>query len=148
MTQDQTKSRFGLSVADYPLAEKRPDLVVSARQKDLADLTLDAVEAGAVTLEDFRITPHALRLQAEIAEAAGRPTLAKNFERAAELVEVPQETLLRIYELLRPGRARSKNELLDAARLLREQYGAAVMAGFVEQAAEVYERRGLFTYRF
>lgn len=148
MTQDEIKFRTGLSVADYPLAEKRPDLVVSARQKDLADLTLEAVEAGEVALEDFRITPRALRLQAEIAEAAGRPTLAKNFERAAELVEVPQETLLRTYELLRPGRAKSKSELLDAARLLREQYGAAIMADFVEQAAEVYERRGLFTYRF
>ena len=148
MTQDEIKFRTGLSVADYPLAEKRPDLVVSARQKDLADLTLEAVEAGEVALEDFRITPRALRLQAEIAEAAGRPTLAKNFERAAELVEVPQETLLRTYELLRPGRAKSKSELLDAARLLREQYGAAIMADCVEQAAEVYERRGLFTYRF
>ncbi|TXH33564.1 MAG: glycerol dehydratase [Rhodospirillaceae bacterium] len=148
MTQDETKFRTGLSVADYPLAEKRPDLVVSARQKDLADLTLEAVEAGAVALEDFRITPRALRLQAEIAEAAGRPTLAKNFERAAELVEVPQGTLLQTYELLRPGRAKSKSELLDAARLLRERYGAAIMADFVEQAAEVYERRGLFTYRF
>ena len=148
MTQDATKVCTGLSVEDYPLAEKRPDLVISARQKDLADLTLDAVETGDVTLEDFRITPRALRLQAEIAAAAGRPTLAKNFERAAELVEVPQETLLRTYELLRPGRAKSKNELLDAARLLREQYGAAIMAHFIEQAAEVYERRGLFTYRF
>ena len=148
MTQDATKFRTSLSVGDYPLAEKRPDLVMSARQKDLADLTLDAVEAGEVTLEDFRITPRALRLQAEIAEAAGRPTLAKNFDRAAELVDVPQETLLRTYELLRPGRARSKTELLDAARLLREQYGAPVMAGFIEQAAEVYERRGLVTYRF
>jgi propanediol dehydratase small subunit len=154
MTGDKTKPgeeiklRTGLSVADYPLAEKRPDLVLSARNKRLADLTLEAVERGEVALEDFRITPRALRLQAEIAEAAGRPTLAKNFQRAAELVDVPQETLLRIYELLRPGRAKSKTELLDAAALLRQQYGATIMAGFVEQAAEVYERRGLFTYRF
>ena len=33
-------------------------------------------------------------------------------------------------------------------RQLRETYGATRMAAFVEEAAEVYERRGLFTYRF
>ncbi|MDY0885477.1 diol dehydratase small subunit [Dongia soli] len=148
MIRDDNRMKLGLTIGDYPLAEKRPDLVVSARNKSLADLTLEAVEQGAASLEDFRITPRALRLQAEIAEAAGRPTLGRNFERAAELVDVPQETILQIYELLRPGRAKSKIELLDAARLLREQYGAGTMAGFVEQAAEVYERRGLFTYRF
>lgn len=148
MTEKGDKAKSGLTVSDYPLAEKRPDLVTSARNKALSDLTLGAVESGQATLEDFRITPRALRLQAEIAEAAGRPTLGRNFERAAELVEVPQETILQIYELLRPGRAKSKTELLDAARLLREQYGAGAMARFIEQAAEVYERRGLFTYRF
>jgi propanediol dehydratase small subunit len=135
-------------IEDYPLAEKRPELVRSARGKALQDLTLAAVEAGEVTLEDLRITPQALKDQAVIAEKAGRPTLARNFERAAELVEVPQDALLRIYELLRPGRARDKAELLAAAALLRDTYRADRMAAFVEEAAAIYERRGLFTYRF
>jgi propanediol dehydratase small subunit len=135
-------------IEDYPLAEKRPELVHSARGKALQDLTLAAVEAGEVTLEDLRITPQALKDQAAIAEKAGRPTLARNFERAAELVEVPQEVLLRIYELLRPGRAKDKAELLTAAALLRDTHRAAHMAAFVEEAAAIYERRGLFTYRF
>ena len=137
-----------LTIADYPLAEKRSDLVRTRSGKSLDDLTLDALESNQVALEDLRITPLALRQQAEIAGAAGRPTLARNFERAAELVDVPQDVILRIYELLRPGRAKGKADLLDAARLLREIYKAEQMAAFIEEAADVYERRGLFSKRF
>lgn len=136
------------SIADYPLAENRPDLVKTARGKALGDITLDAVLAGEVTLEDLRITPQALIDQARIATLAGRPTLGRNFERAAELIAVPQDYLLKVYELLRPGRAKSKADLLDAAKVLRETYQAGKMARFVEEAAEIYERRGLFTFRF
>jgi propanediol dehydratase small subunit len=136
------------TVTDYPLAENRPDLVRTARGKALGDLTLDAVMAGEVTLEDLRITPQALLDQARVATLAGRPTLGRNFERAAELIAVPQDYLLRVYELLRPGRAKTKSELLEAAKTLRETYSATKMAAFVEEAAEVYEKRGLFTFRF
>jgi len=38
--------------------------------------------------------------------------------------------------------------LIEAANLLRREYGAAKLANFIEEAADVYERRGLFTYRF
>jgi propanediol dehydratase small subunit len=137
-----------LTTGDYPLAEKRPDLVRTRRGKTLDDLTLDALEAGNVALEDLRITPEALRQQAQIAVAAGRPTLARNFGRAAELVDVPQDVILNIYELLRPGRAKGKADLLEAAQLLRRTYKAERMAAFVEEAAQVYERRGLFAKRF
>ena len=137
-----------LTTNDYPLAEKRPDLVRTRGGKTLGDLTLDALEAGNVALEDLRITPDALRQQAEIALAAGRPTLARNFERAAEMVDVPQDVVLRIYELLRPGRAKGKADLLEAAKLLRDTYKAEQMAVFIEEAAAVYERRGLFSKRF
>ena len=99
-------------------------------------------------MEDLRITPDALIAQAEIARDAGRPTLAENFERAAELVNVPQDVIMQVYELLRPGRARARQQLLDAARMLREEHSALRMAAFVEEAAEVYEARGLFTFRF
>ena len=140
-------ARIG-SVKDYPLAENRPDLVRTASGKALDQLTLDAVLADEVRLEDLRITPQALRDQAQVAELAGRPTLARNFDRAAELVDVPQEVILAIYELLRPGRAKTAAELLAAAATLRTTYGAEKMADFIEEAAKVYERRGLFTYRF
>jgi propanediol dehydratase small subunit len=111
-------------------------------------LTLDAVSSGAVTMEDLRITPRALKDQAEIARAAGRPTLALNFERAAELVDVPQDFIMEVYELLRPGRATSKQALLDAATAMREAHGAEGIARFIEEAAETYEDRGLYTYRY
>lgn len=137
-----------LTVADYPLAEKRPGLVKGRGGKSLDAITLDAVVAGDVTLDDLRITPDALRRQAEISRDAGRATLAANFERAAELTDVPQDVIMAVYELLRPGRAKDKGPLLEAARTLRETYKADRMAAFVEEAAAVYERRGLFTYRF
>jgi propanediol dehydratase small subunit len=137
-----------LTIADYPIAEKRPDLVKGRGGKALDDITLERVVTGEVTLDDLRITPAALRLQGEIARAANRDRLAGNFERAAELVEVPQDFIMEVYELLRPGRARDKGPLLAAAQKLRETYGAVTMARFVEEAAEIYERRGLFTYRF
>ncbi|MCB1486038.1 MAG: glycerol dehydratase, partial [Bauldia sp.] len=80
--------------------------------------------------------------------AANRATLGANFERASELVDVPQDFIMQVYELLRPGRAKDKQPLLDAAKTLRETYGASRMADFVEEAATVYERRGLYTHRF
>ena len=141
-------SEKGLSIADYPLAEKRPDIVRGKRGRGLDEITLEALLEERITLEDLRITEAALRQQAEIARAAGRGTLAANFERGAELVDVPQDTIMRIYELLRPGRAQSQEELIAAARELRDQYGAKSIAAFLEEAAEVYERRGLFKKRF
>ena len=137
-----------LTIADYPLAEKRPEIVRGKRGKGLDEITLDAVLEDRVALEDLRITTRALRQQAEIARAAGRETLAENFERAAELVDVPQDTIMRVYELLRPGRTESKSMLLAAAAELRERHGAGIMAAFVEEAAAIYERRGLFKKRF
>jgi propanediol dehydratase small subunit len=137
-----------LGAADYPLAEKRPELIEGRRGKRLDEITLDKLLAGEVVLEDLRITPAALRMQAEIARAANRPMLAENFERAAELVDVPQDFIMEVYELLRPGRAKDKAPLIAAARKMRDQYKAERMARFVEEAADVYERRGLFTYRF
>jgi propanediol dehydratase small subunit len=137
-----------LTIADYPLAETRPDQIRGKRGKALAEITLDAAIEDRVTMEDLRITPTALQSQAEIARAAGRPTLALNFERAAELVEVPQDVIMSVYELLRPGRARSKQQLRDTARTMRETYQAERIARFIEEASQTYEERGLFTYRF
>ena len=127
-----------LTVADYPLAETRSDRIKGKRGKSLDDITLDSVVAGRVTMEDLRITP----------QAAGRPTLALNFERAAELVGVPQDFIMSSYEMLRPGRAKSRDQLLEVANTFRQVYKAERMAKFIEEAADTYERRGLFTYRF
>ena len=137
-----------LGIEDYPLAEKCPDLVRSASGKSLEHLTVEGVASGEVGLTDLAITPEALRQQAEIARAAGRTTLASNFERAAEMVALPQDLILSVYEKLRPGRAKDKAELLQLAAALRRDHRADKLGAFVEEAADVYERRGLFAFRF
>jgi len=137
-----------LGVGDYPIAEQRPDLVRGGQGKSLDEVTLAAAVSGAIGMDDLRITDRALRQQAEIARAAGRGALADNFERAAEMVNVPQAAIMEVYELLRPGRARDKSVLLDAAERLRRDHSAPALAALVEEAAEVYDRRGLFKFRY
>lgn len=137
-----------ISRDDYPIAEKRPELVRARSGKPLAEITLEAVVAGSVTMADLAIDAEALRRQGEIARAAGRPTLAANFERAADLCAVPQDVVMQAYELLRPGRSSAKDEIIAMAVTLRRDYGAARIAAFMEEAAEVYEKRGLFKARY
>lgn len=140
--------RDRLSAQDYPLAENRPDLVRGQRGKSLDVLNLATLESGDVVMEDLRITAGALEMQAGLARTVNRSKLADNFERAAELVDIPQDYLMVIYELLRPGRARDKVALQNIAEDLRSRFKATLMAEFIEEAAEVYERRGLFTSRY
>lgn len=137
-----------LSIADYPLAETRSADIRGPRGKSLDEITLASVMADDVTIEDLRITPNALSDQAEISRTAGRPTLALNFERTAELVGVPAEFIMQAYEILRPGRATTKQQLLDVANTFLETHKAPRMAAFFTEAAEVYDRRGLFTRRY
>ena len=47
-----------------------------------------------------------------------------------------------------PGRAKSKQDLLAAAKTFRDVHKAERVAAFLEEAAEVYERRGLFQFRY
>ena len=133
---------------DYPLAENHPDKIKGTRGKSLSDLTLDGVINGDIVIEDLRITPQALNDQADVSRSAGRPRLAENFERASELVNVPQDFIMEVYELLRPGRAANKDVLLAAAHIMRATHKASRIASFIEEAAEVYEKRGLFNHRF
>jgi propanediol dehydratase small subunit len=132
----------------HPIGEREPDRVRTASGQPLAALSLEKVMAAKVPAGDLSITAETLRLQAQVARAAGRAPLAENFERAAELVAVPQEFILQVYELLRPGRAADKSALLAAAAKLRRDYGAGKIAAFVEEAAEQYEQRQLFRRRF
>ena len=107
----------------------------------MTDELLDGVRAGDVSMADFRITPDTLQHQADIARAHGNPQLAANFERAAELVEVPDDEVLALYELLRPRRATA--EELESAAAGLEARGAVRNAALVREAAAVYARRGL-----
>ena len=132
----------------YPVGDRQPERVRTRHGRRLADLTLDNLLAGSVTGSDFGITGEALRLQAEIAEQAGRPNLAQNLRRGAEIATVPDDVLLEIYELLRPGRAHSADALRESADDLRRTYGAEETARLIDEAATVYERRDIFRRRF
>lgn len=137
-----------MSDISYPVMDSAADKLTTATGKKLSDLTLENVLADAVTAADFSITREALLLQAEVARLASRRALAENFERASELVGVPNETIFEIYELLRPGRAASADVLKERARHMRSVHGANRIAAFIEEAAAAYERRSLFRRRY
>jgi propanediol dehydratase small subunit len=130
----------GATVRDYPIAQKHPEWIKTKTGKTLDDITLANVLNGNLIAEDLKITPEILRAQGEIATSAGRQTISRNFERAAELTKVPDERVLEMYNALRPYRS-SKAELLAIADELLNQYGATVTSGFVREAAEQYEKR-------
>ena len=125
----------------YPLAKKRPDLVLSASGMRPEDITLEKVTAGQISFDDIKIRPETLEYQAQIAESVGRPHLAANMRRAAEMTRIPDERLLEMYNGLRPYRS-TKQELLDMAGELESKYQARTCAAMVREAAEVYEKRG------
>jgi len=124
----------------YPLSAHMD--VPSKTGKKQSQITLEAVAKGEITPEDIKISRETLLLQGEAARESGRPHLAHNFERAAELVDIPDELLLEIYGKLRPFRA-TKAELLDMASTLLTRYNAPICAKLVTDAAEIYEKRGI-----
>jgi len=131
-----------LSVEDFPLQEKRPELIRSKTGKKMEELTLEALMKGQINFEDFRTDPGILEYQAQIAEAAGRPQLAQNLRRAMELTALPDEEVLSLYNSLRPYRS-SKAQLLGYAEHLEKTYQAIACAKLFREAAEVYEKRGM-----
>jgi propanediol dehydratase small subunit len=130
-----------MTAADYPLAEKSVGKLKTPTGKSYNDVTLEAVMNGSVGSQDVRITPETLEMQAQVAESIGRKNLAANFRRAAELIAVPDQRILEIYNALRPYHA-SKQELLAIADELESKYNAKVAAAHVREAAEVGEARG------
>jgi len=129
---------------DYPLGTQRPDLVSTPGGIPLVDVTLDALRAGRVPVGEMRATAETLRMQADVARAAGRAQLAANLERAAELAAVPDDLLLDVYTALRPGRATSAQLEEWAVRL--EGYGATNTAAFVREAGAAYADRELLAH--
>jgi propanediol dehydratase small subunit len=124
--------------SDYPLGTRRPDLVRTPGGITLTELEL---HADGVESAELRATPETLRLQAEVARAAGRAQLADNLLRAAELAPLPDETILEIYTALRPRRSTAAELEAWAERL--EGWNASATASFVREAAQVYAKRGL-----
>jgi len=126
---------------DYPLGSRRPDLVETPSGLALEEVTLEAAQAGTLVAADVRATAATLGRQAAVARASGRQQLADNLERAAELVDVPDDQLLEIYTALRPGRS-TATELEGWAQRL-DDWNAPRTATFVREAATAYVARGL-----
>lgn len=126
---------------DYPLGEKRPEIIKTPSGKSFDEINLDALLSGKIGAEDLRISPQTLEMQAQIAESVGRDAFAKNLRRSAELIAVPDERILEIYNAIRPYRS-TKQEIIDIAEELENKYNAKINAAFIREAADVYEKRG------
>jgi propanediol dehydratase small subunit len=129
-------------VADYPIGERRPDLVRAPDGTPLDEITLDAALAGDIDGAALGGAPETLARQAAVALAAGSDPLAANFVRASELTALGDETILEIYTALRPRRSTAE-ELGAWADRLEHDHDAPVTAAFVREAAAVYAARGL-----
>ncbi|MCL2527939.1 MAG: diol dehydratase small subunit [Defluviitaleaceae bacterium] len=125
---------------NYPLNTHMD--VPSKTGKKQSEITIEAVANGEITPEDIKISRETLLLQGEAAEKSGRPHLAQNFRRGAELTSIPDELLLEMYGKLRPYRA-TKEELTEMANTLLTKYNAPICAKLVKDAAEIYEKRGI-----
>ena len=126
---------------DYPLGERRPELVTTPAGTPLAEVTLEALRAGRISPGELTATPQTLLHQAAVARAANRAQLAENLERAAELATLPDDEVLAVYTALRPRRA-TLPELETIAQHLAD-VAAPRCAAFVREAAAVLAERGL-----
>lgn len=130
-----------MTAANYPLSEKAADKVKSPSGRSLADMKYEQMLNGGLTAEDMRISPETLEMQAQVAESVGREAFAGNMRRAAELIAVPDDRLLEIYNALRPYRS-TKAELYAIADELKNLYNCQAAYELVREAADVYEQRG------
>ena len=126
---------------DYPLGERRPELVTTPAGTPLAEVTLEGLRSGRIAPAELRATPETLQRQAAVARSAGREQLAENLERAAELAALPDDEVLAVYTALRPRRATAAE--LEAMAQQLAAVAAPRCAAFVREAAEVMAERGL-----
>lgn len=126
----------------YPLGEHQQNIIASKTGKKLTDITLDEVMKNHVSADDIKISKEMLKAQGQVARESDNGPMEKNFERAAELVDVPDDVILKMYDKLRPNRS-TKLELVLMAQELLETYHAKNCARLVMEAAEVYEKRGI-----
>jgi propanediol dehydratase small subunit len=118
------------------------DHILTQSGRSLDELGMEAICAGHLAAEDFRISGETLMCQAGLAESAGYRQFAENLRRGAELTRVPTTEVLEIYDALRPGRA-TYDELLVLARRLETEFNAPRNAALLREAVEVYRVHGL-----
>lgn len=125
----------------YPLSEN--DFNIKSKSgKYLKDISIDEVIKGNITGEDIKVSKETLKIQGEIAKKEGRDQLGENFERASELVEIPDDELLIIYNMLRPYRS-SEDELLQKAKEIKVKFGAIRCSELIMDALKTYKKRGI-----
>jgi propanediol dehydratase small subunit len=122
------------------MAEDRTIHTQSGRT--LGELSIEALAAGELAPEDFRISRETLDHQAAAAEQAGYHQLAENLRRAAEMTGLSQQQIFEIYDMLRPGRATYDDLIRLAAGLEQEQH-MPLVAAFIREAADAYRERGI-----
>ena len=125
----------------YPLGLHEADTITSKTGKKLSQITLEEVKRGNVTSEDIKISTEMLKRQGQVAAEADNPQMAANFERASELVDVPDAVILEMYNKLRPNRS-TKRELAEMARELLEKYHAPHCAKLVMRKEESFFETG------
>ena len=125
----------------YPLGENSQASIRSRSGKTLSELTLENVRAGTLRAADFCISAETLQRQAALSSASGYEELASNLRRAAELVDVPDDQLLEIYEALRPGR-KTFEGLMDLAEVMITEYAAPETAQLIRDTADNYKDAG------
>ncbi len=124
----------------YPLLEKHPNLIAGKTGKKLSDISIDKVIDGSLGIEDLSISADTLMLQAKVALDSSRPQLAENFVRASELIAIPDDEILSIYNALA---LYFLSKLLAIADSLDKKYKANVCAAFIRETTEVYKKRGI-----
>jgi len=146
MQETSTKSAVNtngstISENEYPLGTKIPDKIASHSGVKLTDMTLEKVINGQITADDIKISSETLEMQSQVAESVNRHSFAGNLKRAAELIAIPDDRILEIYDAMRPYRS-TKAELIAIADELENKYGCKINSKFVREAADVYEKRG------
>lgn len=126
----------------YPFGEHEAERITSRTGKKLVDITLEEVKKDHITADDIKISREMLKAQGQVAKEMGNDSMEENFARAAELVDVPDDLILTMYDKLRPNRS-TKLELVQMAQELLEKYNAKNCARLVMEAVEVYEKRGI-----
>ena len=131
------------AITDYPLYEKRPELIKTQTGKPVDEINIENILSGGITDADCRISADTLEYQAQIEESAGNQQIAVNFKRAAEMTRIPDERIIEIYNTLRPY-VSTKEELLSIVNELENDYDATINAALIKEAIEVYEERKMF----
>ena len=117
----------------YPFYKHSEENLKLPKGEPVSSLTLDALRQAKVEPKDLGIHPDTLKAQADVAEKAGFHQLAANLRRSAELVNIPDERILSVYNALRPGRS-TPQQLEAIAKELEEEYDAPMTAAFIREA--------------